>query len=83
VPLYDFRCRSCARTFEALVRKDAPSCPHCQSTDLERLLSSFAVSSPERTQQAATKNRKQAAAVASRDNVQMDREIDAHRRDDH
>ena len=83
VPLFDFHCRACGRTFEALVRKDAPSCPHCQSTDLEKLLSSFAVSSSERSQQAADKSRKKAAHVAARDNIQMDREIDAHRRDDH
>ena len=39
MPLYDFTCRSCNHTFEALVLKRAPRCPQCQSEDLERLLS--------------------------------------------
>ena len=45
MPLYDFRCRACGAEFEALVRPPAaPVCPTCASTDLERLLSGFAVS---------------------------------------
>ena len=39
MPVFDFSCRSCGFEFEALVRKEAPSCPKCQSADLERLLS--------------------------------------------
>jgi putative FmdB family regulatory protein len=46
VPLYDFRCRSCAREFEALVRSGStPACASCGSADLEQLPSTFAVSS--------------------------------------
>ena len=45
MPLYDFRCRACAATFEALVRPGhAPACPSCTATDLERLVSSLSVS---------------------------------------
>jgi len=45
VPLYDFRCRACASTFEALVRPNHPPvCPSCSSPDLERLATGFAVS---------------------------------------
>ncbi len=45
VPLYDFRCRACASTFEALVRPNHPPlCPSCSSADLERLATGFAVS---------------------------------------
>jgi putative FmdB family regulatory protein len=31
MPLYEYRCEPCDRTFEALVRTpdDAPSCPEC------------------------------------------------------
>jgi putative FmdB family regulatory protein len=39
MPIYDFKCRSCAAKFEALVLKKAPVCPKCSSDDLERLLS--------------------------------------------
>ena len=48
MPLYDYKCRACGHTFEALVRSSdtsAPACPSCQSQDLEQLLSMFAVSS--------------------------------------
>jgi putative FmdB family regulatory protein len=46
MPLYDYECRKCGNEFEALVRTgDTPSCASCGSTDLERLLSGFAVSS--------------------------------------
>lgn len=39
MPIYDFKCRSCATQFEALVLKKTPKCPQCASEDLERLLS--------------------------------------------
>lgn len=45
MPLYDFRCRACGQSFEALVRSGhAPACPSCASTDLERLISNLSVS---------------------------------------
>jgi len=62
MPLYDFHCRTCAHDFEALVRgADVPECPACHGQDLERLLSTFAVSSEERTQAAARVARRRAA----------------------
>jgi putative FmdB family regulatory protein len=46
VPLFEYLCRKCARRFEALVMGAArPSCPGCQSGDLEKLISTFAVGS--------------------------------------
>jgi putative FmdB family regulatory protein len=46
MPLYEYTCRGCGHTFEALVRSGSTaSCPACQSQDLERLLSLFAVDS--------------------------------------
>jgi putative FmdB family regulatory protein len=39
LPLFDFTCRSCNHTFEALVLKRTPKCPECGSEDLEKLLS--------------------------------------------
>jgi putative FmdB family regulatory protein len=84
VPIYDFQCKGCGHEFEALVRNnDTPACPSCQSGDLERLLSTFAVSSEERTRAAAASSRKKAAATAARDNIAMERESEMHRREDH
>lgn len=58
MPLYDFHCRACGHEFEALVRPaDAPQCPECRGTDLERLLSTFVASSEEGRQKAASDSR--------------------------
>lgn len=46
MPLYEYRCRACGDVCELLIRGNAePVCPACGSTDLEKLLSLFAVSS--------------------------------------
>ena len=44
MPIYEYECRDCRQRFEAIVRSnDSPSCPSCQSVNLERLISLFAV----------------------------------------
>jgi len=49
VPLYEYLCRKCSKQFEALIfGADVPTCPACQSTDLERLLSVVAVAAASR-----------------------------------
>jgi len=59
MPLYDFHCRSCSHEFEALVRTgDAPRCPQCSGSDLERLLSTFALNTDERHRAAVRDSRK-------------------------
>lgn len=88
MPLYDFRCLTCAHTFETLIRPASygdppPACPACGSDKLDRLLSTFALSTRERTQAAADAKNKKAAAIARADTAAMDREIDHHRHEDH
>jgi putative FmdB family regulatory protein len=86
MPLYDFRCRACGREFEALVRPhdaEGVACPECRAADVEQLLSTFAVSSQEKTRAAVDRKRKQEAAVARRDNAAMERELERHRLEDH
>ena len=40
MPLYEYVCRKCDKSFELLVRGDeTPKCPHCQGRKLEKLLS--------------------------------------------
>jgi putative FmdB family regulatory protein len=40
MPLYDYACRQCDHTFEALVHDgEAVVCPQCQAQNPERLLS--------------------------------------------
>ncbi len=60
MPLYDYTCRGCGRTFETLVRGDASSvrCPRCGSVDVERQVSLFAVNTPGTRHAALQKERK-------------------------
>src|SRR5262249_37099327 len=47
MPLYEYRCLGCGHQFELLLLRSsqAAACPACQSESVERLVSSFAVSS--------------------------------------
>jgi putative FmdB family regulatory protein len=50
MPILEYACKACGRRFEFLklpTTTTAPTCPDCQSDDLERLLSGFAVNTPE------------------------------------
>lgn len=40
MPIYDYRCNGCNKTFELLVRSsNVPACPVCGSMQLEKLVS--------------------------------------------
>jgi putative FmdB family regulatory protein len=40
MPLFDFRCPACDKTFELLVRgSQTPQCPHCAGESLEKQVS--------------------------------------------
>ena len=47
MPIYEFHCNSCGRRVSLFQRnmnaQTAPVCPHCQSNDLKRLISTFSV----------------------------------------
>jgi len=75
MPLYDFQCKGCGHEFEVLVRAQDPAatCPSCKSEDVEKLPSSFAVSSAEKTATAAKDARKR-QIHANRDRVVAEEE---------
>ena len=79
MPLYEYRCCACSQEFEALVRGgEAASCPSCGSQTLERILSSFMVSS-EGTRQSALKKGKKEYADKDRDRkIAYKEEIEHH-----
>jgi putative FmdB family regulatory protein len=44
MPLFEYECRSCGHHFEYLTRDGrTPACPSCESGDLQKQLSVFAV----------------------------------------
>ncbi len=52
MPIFEYVCNACGHQFEFLklpATTAAPSCPACQSPNLERLLSGFALSTTELT----------------------------------
>ena len=80
MPLYEYVCRGCGERFERLVRGGAtPACPSCLSTDLERLLSSFGVSS-EGTRQSALSGARKAGAKERRDKQHAEMDEARHHR---
>ena len=63
MPLFDFRCRTCGKTSEILVRTgDSPACPHCGGADLDKQLPTFALSTDEIRSANARKSRQQQIA---------------------
>jgi putative FmdB family regulatory protein len=66
MPIYEYACRGCGHQFEFLLlpaNPTVPACPECQSLELERVISMFAVSSDGSRSQALKDGRKRAASV--------------------
>lgn len=83
MPIYEYECRACRHEFEALVRRnDTPSCPQCQSSELERKISLFAVDS-EGSRKLAVNAARQRHAKMSKEKAQADHEYDKKVHDDH
>ena len=64
MPIYEYECKGCGHQFEFLLlptSKDAPACPECKGTDLEKLLSVVAMSTTELTKARVKKARAQRA----------------------
>jgi putative FmdB family regulatory protein len=86
MPLYEFRCRACQATFEALVLPSSPGppeCPSCQGRDLEQLLSAFGVHSAEHSKAVWRAARKQYEKTELRDKKVAEAEAVQHHMHDH
>jgi len=75
VPIFEYRCRSCGEVSEQLILSSSPppSCPSCQSGDLEKLMSASSVSS------SATQKRSLDGAKQRTDKVRFERDWEAHK----
>ena len=88
MPIYEYECRACGQQFERFIRPAASphaeqlSCPSCQSVDLERLISLFAVDTGE-TQQLHIQRARKAGAKGARDKQQADIELAKHIAEEH
>ena len=68
MPIFEYACVACGHRFEVLKLPGTtavPSCPACQSENLERQLSGFALSTAELTKSRVQATRKQ--QLASKD----------------
>ena len=84
MPLYLYTCRACGHEFETLVRAGSePACPSCQSGDLERQISTFAVKSGDRTRAAADKQINRDGKAGWEKTREIERDAEKHRREDH
>ena len=80
MPIYEYECRDCHHRFEAIVRvNDSPVCPSCESANLERLISMFAVDAPGTRSKALSAIQKTNAKVTN-DKLMADYEYDKKHR---
>ncbi len=80
MPIYDYSCRACGHKFEALIRKNEPTCPECQGQDLERLMSLPSIKS-ESTHGLAMRAAKKRDKSQATENVRTQREYELHHDD--
>ena len=82
MPIFEYACKTCGKEFETLVRPNgnAPSCPACQGTELEKLLSIPAVKS-ESTHALALGAAKKRDQKAATHNARVQREYELHHND--
>ncbi len=74
MPILEYACRACGHQFEFLklpATADAAKCPACQSEDLERLVSGFAMSTRELTKARVKATRKQHLGSKERKDKQI------------
>jgi putative FmdB family regulatory protein len=82
MPIFEYACKSCGKEFEALVRPNTapPSCPACQSAELEKLISTPAIKS-ESTHGLAMKAAKKRDQKSGSEMARAQREYELHHND--
>jgi putative FmdB family regulatory protein len=84
MPLYEYKCRACGHRFEELVRLgEVPECPRCQDAAPERLFSTSAGVSTERSRKRAAGVARRAASKVKREKDHAQREYERNYMKDH
>lgn len=82
MPIFEYSCKGCGKEFEALVlpTTGAPSCPACQSTELDKLISMPAIKS-ETTHDLAMRAAKKRDKKQGSEMARAQREYELHHND--
>ena len=82
MPIFEYACKSCGKEFEALVLPTtaAPKCPKCESTELEKLISSPAIKS-ETTHDLAMRAAKKRDKIQGSEKAREQREYELNHND--
>ena len=82
MPIFEYSCKRCGKEFEALVlaTTGVPTCPACQSTELEKLISSPAIKS-ESTHGLAMRAAKKRDKIQGSEKAREQREYELHHND--
>ena len=77
MPLYEFKCRACGHRFEELVRLgETPVCPKCSDAAPERLFSTSASVSTDRSRKKAAGGARRKAGAIKREKDHAQREYE-------
>jgi len=82
MPIFEYACKSCGKEFEALVLPTTgmPKCPACESTELEKLISSPAIKS-DTTHDLAMRAAKKRDKIQGSEKAREQREYELHHND--
>jgi putative FmdB family regulatory protein len=82
MPIFEYSCKGCGKEFEALVlpTTGTPKCPACDSTDLEKLISSPAIKS-ETTHDLAMRAAKKRDKIQGSEKAREQREYELNHND--
>lgn len=85
MPIYDFKCKRCGRSFEQLVKPgETPDCPQCGAAGPERLFPfSASVSTAKTRERAAAPERSKARAVKKEKDHAHGEYVRKHNEDHH
>ncbi len=81
MPIFDYKCRKCGNSFEALVLRPATEsarCPACQGEDLEQLLSAFSANTADRSKAAFNVARKKTEKSLGEQRAAQQKEWEDH-----